>query len=70
VAPLSSRDRVYVAAIDRRLSARAPATDQDEIAPVCPDIPDDEFVRLVEDVARVKLKYAAIQDFEDAGKTG
>jgi hypothetical protein len=41
-----------------------------KLRPVCPDIPDDEFVRLVEDVARVKLKYAAIQDFEDAGKTG
>jgi hypothetical protein len=29
------------------------------LRPVCPDIPEDEFTRLVEDVARVKLKYDA-----------
>ena len=29
----------------------------DRLRPVCPDIPEDEFTRLVEDVARVKLKY-------------
>ena len=33
----------------RRIAAR--------LRPVCPNIPDDDFVRLVRDVARVKLKY-------------
>jgi hypothetical protein len=27
------------------------------LQPVCPQIPEDEFRRLVRDVARVKLKY-------------
>jgi hypothetical protein len=33
----------------RRIAAR--------LRPVCPNTPDDEFRRLVHDVARVKLKY-------------
>ena len=33
----------------RRIAAR--------LRPVCPNTPDDDFVRLVHDVARVKLKY-------------
>lgn len=27
------------------------------LRPVCPDIPETEFARLIADVARVKLKY-------------
>lgn len=29
----------------------------ERLRPVCPDIPQEEFERLVEDVARVKTKY-------------
>jgi hypothetical protein len=41
------------------------------LRPVCPGIPEDEFACLVEDVARVKLKYDADEaDSETARRTG
>jgi hypothetical protein len=42
-------------------NGRLPAELLQQIAsrlrPACPSIPDDEFARLVEEVARIKLKY-------------
>jgi hypothetical protein len=40
------------------------------LRPACPDIPDDEFARLVQDMARIKLKYDAIEDAKDARQAG
>lgn len=47
--PEQSKDGALPQDLIRQIATR--------LRPVVPDIPEDEFNRLVEDVARVKLKY-------------
>ena len=39
------------------------------LRPACPDIPEAEFQRLVQDVARVKLKYDSDRFATPRGRT-
>jgi hypothetical protein len=52
-----------------KISVEMPELISARLRPACPDIPEAEFQRLVQDVARVKLKYDYDRFATSSGRT-